>query len=262
VAVNCAALPETLAESELFGHEKGAFTGAFSRKIGKFELARRGTLVLDEIGEMPLALQAKLLRALQEKEVDRVGGGQPVPVEARIIAITNRDLNRCVAEGRFREDLYYRINVMPLSIPPLRERPADILWLAEHFRESCCARLGKSAKGFAKPAAEALERHGWKGNVRELENTVERAVILAEGEWIEPRHLGLAAGAPAAAGPPPARGAPVGTTVWEMERRLILDTLSGLDQNRTRAAEVLGISIRTLRNKLREYKGGTGTAAA
>jgi two-component system response regulator FlrC len=261
VAVNCAALPETLAESELFGHEKGAFTGAFTRKIGKFELARKGTLVLDEIGEMALPLQAKLLRVLQEKEIDRVGGGLPVPVDARVVAITNRDLSRSVAAGSFREDLFYRINVVPLVIPPLRERPRDIALLAEHFLKRCKAQTGKSVIGLSEPALDALERHGWKGNIRELENTMERAVILADGEFIQPRHLNLAAGGGRPAGQGPAAGLGAGTTIWEMERRLIMGTLSEVDQNRTRAAELLGISIRTLRNKLREYREGAGVPA-
>jgi two-component system response regulator FlrC len=259
VAVNCAALPETLAESELFGHEKGAFTGALGRKTGKFELAHRGTLILDEIGEMPLSLQAKLLRALQEKAIDRIGGREPVPVDVRIVAVTNRDLAAAAAAGSFREDLFYRINVMPLRIPPLRERPGDIARLAEHFRQAANAELGKAVRGFTPEALEALNRHGWRGNVRELENTVARAVILAEGEWVEPRHLRLGGAVDA----PAARvSIGAGTTVWEMERRLILGTLAEVDQNRTRAAEMLGISIRTLRNKLREYREKNGAAAS
>jgi two-component system response regulator FlrC len=256
VAVNCAALPETLAESELFGHERGAFTGAVSRKVGKFELAKKGTLVLDEIGEMSPPLQAKLLRVLQERQIDRVGGTLPVAVEARVVAITNRDLSAAVAAGSFREDLYYRINVVPLVIPPLRERPGDIPLLARHFVEKFCLAHGAPAKRLAEEAVAALLRHGWKGNVRELENCIERAVILAEADTIQARHLNLAGAAAA-----PARGAAVGafgagTTVWEMERRLIMGTLSEVNQNRTRAAEQLGISIRTLRNKLREYREG------
>jgi len=262
VAVNCAALPESLAESELFGHEKGAFTGAVTRKTGKFELARRGTLVLDEIGEMTLPLQAKLLRALQEREIDRVGGTAPVPIEARVVAITNRDLSKCVSAGSFREDLFYRIQVVPLVVPPLRERPGDIPLLADHFLAQFAARFGKPVRRFADDAVERLSRHEWRGNVRELENRVERAVLLANGESVSSRDLGregrgevLRAAAPAAGTPP------IGTTVWEMERQLIMGTLSEVNQNRTRAAEMLGISIRTLRNKLREYREEAPAAA-
>jgi len=256
VAVNCAALPEHLAESELFGHEKGAFTGAVTRKVGKFELAKKGTLVLDEIGEMPLPLQAKLLRALQEREIDRVGGALPVPVEARVVAITNRDLAQAVDAGAFREDLYFRVNVVPLMIPPLRERPGDIPLLADHFLACCNAQTGKAVRRFSEDAAERLSRHEWKGNVRELENRVERAVLLAEGDVILPRHLGLAPRLEVRPGASSAMAVRPGITVWEMERQLIMGTLSEVDQNRTRAAEILGISIRTLRNKLREYRMG------
>ncbi len=213
MAVNCAALPETLAESELFGHERGAFTGAVSRKIGKFELAQKGTLVLDEIGEMSLALQAKLLRVLQERQIDRVGGTQPVPVEARVVAITNRDLANAVTAGSFREDLYYRINVVPLLIPPLRERVGDIPLLARHFLEKFSAVLDRPVKGLAEESVAALSRHCWKGNVRELENCIERAVILADGDTILPRHLNLVGAAPG-----PAKAAVAG--VWRWNHRV------------------------------------------
>lgn len=261
VAVNCAALPETLAESELFGHEKGAFTGAVMRKIGKFELAKKGTLVLDEIGEMALPLQAKLLRVLQEREIDRVGGGLPVPVEARVVAITNRDLSQAVAAGRFREDLYFRLNVVPLILPPLRERPGDIQLLADHFLSQANAPAGKRVRGFSEEALRRMDRHAWKGNVRELANRVERAVLLAAGDTIEPRHLGLEPSGEDRAGARPPTVFRCGTTVWEMERQLIMGTLSQVDQNRTRAAELLGISIRTLRNKLREYRSAAAAPA-
>ncbi|MEJ5358199.1 MAG: sigma-54 dependent transcriptional regulator [Desulfobacterales bacterium] len=261
VAVNCAALPETLAESELFGHERGAFTGAVARKTGKFELARRGTLVLDEIGEMPLALQAKLLRALQERAIDRLGGAAPVPIEARVIAITHRDLGRAVAEGAFREDLYFRIQVVELVIPPLRDRPADIGLLADHFLSRFCSRHGRPSARFSDEARRVLSRHDWRGNVRELENRVERAVLLAEDGLITPAALGFTEDRSAAlSGPAPFTFRP-GTTVSEMERQLILNTLREVNHNRTRAAELLGISIRTLRNKLREYREA-GVAAA
>ncbi len=262
VAVNCAALPESLAESELFGHEKGAFTGAVMRKIGKFEQARRGTLVLDEIGEMALPLQAKLLRALQEREIDRVGGTAPVAVEARVVAITNRDLSNAVCSGTFREDLFYRIQVVPLVIPPLRERPGDIPLLADHFLAQFAARAGKAVRRFADEAIERLSRHEWRGNVRELEHRVERAVLLTDDDTLTSRHLGWA-GAPEGGRSLPAPTVAVprsGTTVWEMERQLIMGTLSEVNQNRTRAAELLGISIRTLRNKLREYREETAAA--
>jgi DNA-binding NtrC family response regulator len=254
IAVNCAALPEQLAESELFGHEKGAFTGAVARKVGKFELAKRGTLVLDEIGEMPLALQVKLLRALQEREIDRVGGTQPVPVEARLVAITNRNLAQAVACGAFREDLYFRIHVIPLVIPPLRNRVADIPILADHFLARFSAQYGKTIQCFSEEACRRLVRHEWKGNVRELENRVERAVLLVEGDTVDSHHLGLTAPLAAPIGALPPLVVRPGTTVWEMERQLIMGTLSEVNQNRTRAAELLGISIRTLRNKLREYR--------
>jgi len=256
VAVNCAALPESLAESELFGHEKGAFTGAVTRKVGKFELAQKGTLVLDEIGEMPLPLQAKLLRALQERQIDRVGGTLPVPVEARVVAITNRDLAQAVAAGSFREDLYFRVHVLPMVIPPLRERPGDIPLLADHFLAHFNAQAGKHIRCFDHEAVDRLARHEWRGNVRELENRVERAVLLAEGDVILPRHLGLTPGPEARAASGQTLLFRPGTTVSEMERQLIMGTLSEVNQNRTRAAELLGISIRTLRNKLREYRLG------
>ncbi len=262
VAVNCAALPDTLAESELFGHEKGAFTGAVTRKVGKFELAKKGSIVLDEIGEMSHPLQAKLLRVLQEREIDRVGGGMPIPVEARVIAVTNRELAGAVAAGSFREDLYYRINVVALRIPPLRERAGDIPLLAHHFLEKFNLLAGRSLTGFSAEALDLLCRLSWKGNVRELENAVERAVLLADGQTILPRHLQLT---PAAESPRPGGAAGnfrLGTTVGEMERQLIMGTLSGVQNNRTRAAELLGISIRTLRNKLKEYREHGGAPPA
>jgi two-component system, NtrC family, response regulator AtoC len=225
--------------------------------VGKFELAKKGTLVLDEIGEMPLPLQAKLLRALQEREIDRVGGTLPVPVDARVVAITNRDLALAVAAGSFREDLYFRVNVVPLVIPPLRDRPGDIPLLADHFLARFSSQAGKEIRRFSEDAGELLSRHEWKGNVRELENRVERAVLLAEGDVILPRHLGLAPRCELRTAAPSGMGFRPGTTVWEMERQLIMGTLSEVNQNRTRAAELLGISIRTLRNKLREYRLGT-----
>ena len=253
VAVNCAALPDTLAESELFGHEKGAFTGAVSRKIGKFELAKQGTIVLDEISEMPLQLQAKLLRVLQEREIDRIGGTHPVPVYARVVAISNVNLKNAVAEGKFREDLYYRINVIPLSLPPLRERKDDIPLLAKHFLEKTSAANNKKVAAIAEEAMNLLLKHDWKGNIRELENSIERAVLVGGADMILPEHLILDS-TPSVSSSRNEWAVEVGVTVKEMEKELIVRTLQKVDDNRTRAAELLGISIRTLRNKLHEYK--------
>jgi DNA-binding NtrC family response regulator len=268
VALNCAALPETLLESELFGHEKGAFSGAVAARKGKFEQADGGTLLLDELGEMDLRLQAKLLRAIQEREVDRLGGTQPVRVDVRILAATNRDLPAEVRAGRFREDLYFRLNVVQLRIPPLRERPGDILPLARHFARRYAEANGLPDRALAPIAESALLNHAWPGNVRELENAIHRAVLLAEGREIGAEAIELAPAAPRApdAAPaetpaphrPPAAGAIaalVGRRMDDVERDLILETLGRCLGNRTRAAEILGISIRTLRNKLAEYRG-------
>ena len=253
VALNCAALPDTLAESELFGHEKGSFTGAVGRKIGKFEQAQKGTVVLDEISEMPLPLQAKLLRVLQEKEVDRIGGNRPVPIEARVIAISNVDLKTAVVEGKFREDLYYRINVIPLLLPPMRERKDDIELLAKHFLEKFSRANHKKVTGLDKAAVKMLCAHEWKGNVRELENVIERAVLIADGPRILAEHLLLDSSADTS--PSSEHLAfQAGCTVRQMEKKLIFNTLKEVEDNRTQAAELLGISIRTLRNKLHEYK--------
>ena len=253
VALNCAALPDTLAESELFGHEKGSFTGAVGRKIGKFEQANKGTVVLDEISEMPLPLQAKLLRVLQEKEVDRIGGTRAVPIYARVLAISNVDLKTAVADGKFREDLYYRINVIPLIIPPLRERKDDIELLTQHFLEKFNLANHRSVAAIDPAALNMLLDHGWKGNVRELENVIERAVLIGDGRSILPEHLLLDF---SDSDTPSAERLEVkaGYTVRQMEKKLIFRTLKEVDDNRTQAAELLGISIRTLRNKLHEYK--------
>jgi len=251
VALNCAALPEQLAESELFGHEKGAFTGAVGRKVGRFELADGGTLLLDEISEMALPLQAKLLRVLQEKVVDRVGGTQPVPVDTRVVAVSNVDLKQAVAEGTFRKDLYYRINVIPLSLPPLRKRPADILPLAEHFIAKYCRENRKAALALSADAARKLQAHDWPGNIRELENTMERAVIVAGDNVIPAGQIYLESDTSGHANTIELRP---GMSVKEMEKELIARTLSKVNDNRTQAAEMLGISIRTLRNKLKEYR--------
>jgi DNA-binding NtrC family response regulator len=266
VALNCAALPEALLESELFGHEKGAFSGAVAARKGKFEQAEGGTLLLDEIGEMDPRLQAKILRVIQEREVDRLGGTAPLKVDVRLLAATHRDLCAEVAAGRFREDLYFRLNVVALHIPALRERPADILPLAAHFCTRYAQVNGLPARPLAPAARHRLLAHSWPGNVRELENAIHRAVLLAEGHEIGPEAIELSRPVPAAAAlataalaAPPA-DAPghvaglVGRKVEEVERELILETLSHCLGNRTRAAEILGISIRTLRNKLGEYR--------
>ncbi|MDA8086582.1 MAG: sigma-54 dependent transcriptional regulator [Nitrospiraceae bacterium] len=245
VAVNCAAIPENLLESELFGHEKGSFTGAVERKKGKFELAGGGTILLDEIGETSLVLQAKLLRVLQEKEIDRVGGKAPVPVDARVIATTNRDLWKECAAGRFREDLYYRLNVFPIEVPALRDRPEDIEALAGHFTDKFSVAAGKTIEGISENAMAALRAMKWRGNIRELQNVMHRAVFLARGPVIEEADLmleGIAQPASAAHG-----------KIRDMERDLIIETLRGVDGNRTRAARILGVSVRTIRNKLKEY---------
>ncbi len=261
VAMNCAALPETLAESELFGHEKGAFTGAISRKKGKFELADGGTLVLDEISEMDLSLQAKLLRVLQERVVDRVGGSDPVSVDVRVVAISNVDLKSAVRKGRFREDLYYRLNVIPLTLPPLRERAGDIPLLARHFINQCCKENGLRVPVISPAAADKIRCHRWNGNIRELENVMERAVLVRAGDDIEPTDLQLDDDdAPFCEGGAPAMQLQVGMSVREMEKRLISHTLRRVDNNRTQAAALLGISIRTLRNKLHEYQEARNAA--
>jgi DNA-binding NtrC family response regulator len=268
VALNCAALPETLMESELFGHEKGAFSGAVAARKGKFEQADGGTLLLDEIGEMDPRLQAKLLRAIQEREVDRLGGTAPVKVNCRILAATNRDLTAEVRAGRFREDLYFRLNVITLRIPPLRERPADILLLAEHFAARFAKANGLGKRALNAQACAKLLEHRWPGNVRELENTMHRAVLLSGAEMVGAEAIELpvvpSAAAPVPAPTPEPAAAPaaksagvstlVGRTVEAVERDLILETLTHCLGNRTRAAEILGISIRTLRNKLHEYR--------
>lgn len=251
IAVNCAALPDGLLESELFGHERGAFTGALIRKIGKFEMAHTGTLLLDEIGEMTMGLQAKLLRVLQEREVDRVGGREPVPVNIRVIATTNRTLYREVEQNRFREDLYYRLNVFPITLPPLRERLADIPMLARHFAAAAASRNGLPQPVLSEAALAHLQRMPWKGNIRELENVMERAVLLAGHGVIVPEHCPVEIRDTAS---PLVVQQPGNGSLWEMERELIFKTLVRVKDNRTHAAKELGISIRTLRNKLREYR--------
>lgn len=274
VAVNCAALPENLMESELFGYEKGAFTGAANRKPGKFELADGGTILLDELGEIPLHLQAKLLRVLQEKEVERLGGTKPVKINVRILATTNKELKKEVDAGNFREDLYYRLNVISMELPPLRDRKDDIMELASFFAEKYCQINGKGICRLAEDAQKALLDYDWPGNVRELEHTIERAVVLCKDGTISERNLFLHgitinqfmsdssdfssiesadteyhddnSGTSA--------GIEFAGTIAEMEKELIIKTLKETGGNRTKAAEMLGITVRTLRNKLNEYK--------
>jgi DNA-binding NtrC family response regulator len=270
ISVNCAAIPENLLESELFGHEKGSFTGAIARRIGKFEEANGGTLLLDEISEMHPRLQAKLLRAIQERVIDRVGGAQPVKVDIRLLATSNRDLQDEVRKGNFRDDLYFRLNVMALELPALRHRPLDIPALAEHFMKKYAEANGVKITGLAPEVIDLLVSHEWRGNVRELENTMHRAVLLAQGTVIEPGAIMLTGGRgipvsalqPQAAGTASASAAKaangvtsalVGRTVAAVERDLIIDTLQHCLGNRTHAANILGISIRTLRNKLKLY---------
>ena len=250
IKVNCAALPEGLIESELFGHEKGAFTGAIKQKKGKFEAASGGTLLLDEVGEMPLMAQAKLLRVLQEREINKVGGDDPVEVDVRVIATTNRDLHKEVQRGRFREDLFYRLNVIHIQLPPLAERKNDIPQLVQYFISRFNNENGYSVEGLEEGAMEILLNHNWPGNIRELENAIERAVVLTRAGLIKPSLFCFPAGS---ADQEEADGIRVGLTVADMEKQLILKTLEHCNQNRTKAAEILGISIRTLRNKINEY---------
>ena len=250
VAVNCAALPEALLESELFGHERGAFTGAIANRIGKFERAHRGTLLLDEIAEMATSLQVKLLRCLQEGEIDRIGGGNPIAVDVRVIATTNKNIKKAVQEKELRDDLFYRLSVVPIKVPPLRERKGDIPLLINHFLERCVRQLEKPSLNISEEAMEALEAYGWPGNVRELENLVARAVMLCRNDVLsvddffpddppdEPIHPSMKI---------------VGTTLNDVERYLITSTLESVNGNKARAAEILGVTPRTIRNKLRKY---------
>ena len=250
VAVNCAAIPETLLESELFGYEKGAFTGAVARRIGKFEEASEGTLLLDEISEMDIGIQAKLLRAIQEKEIDRIGGKSPVKVNTRIIATSNRNLAAAVENGTFRQDLYYRLNVININIPDLKDRPGDIIVLAKHFIKKYSELNDLPMKDLSANAEKAMLAYDWPGNVRELENTMHRAVLLSTGDEITAEAIMLPVKVEADNEDKPV----VGQTVAGMERKLIIDTLKHTFGNRTTAANILGISIRTLRNKLKQYQ--------
>jgi len=262
VAINCAAIPENLLETELFGYEKGAFTGANARKPGRFELAHRGTLFLDEIGDLPLALQAKILRALEEKRFERVGGTQSLHVDVRVVAATNRNLKQRVAERQFREDLYFRLSVFPIQIPPLRERSEDVLILARHFVDKFCREMNKNLLVLAPASIDELRTYAWPGNVRELQNCIERAVILCDGETIHPRHLNLSFRQPVV---------PVATSPWdqidltgtlsdatrrvtiEVERRKIEQAIRDAAGNRVRAAELLQVSYKMLQQKLKDY---------
>ena len=258
VAINCAAIPETLIENELFGHERGAFTGAGERRLGKFELAAGGTVFLDEIGELPLAVQGKLLRAIEEKAVDRIGGKSPIPVDVRVVAATNKDLRAAVEHGEFRGDLFFRLAVFPIDIPALRERGDDVVLLARHF----AAQLGKELRGrearLSDSSITAISLHHWPGNVRELENSIERACILSDGSELEPRDLGLATDDRADAA---ALGVNLSGSLSEatervvrlVERQKIVEALTAHDGNKTRAAEALGVSYKTLLTKIKEY---------
>lgn len=249
VAVNCAAFPENLLESELFGHVRGAFTGALAAKPGKFQMAHGGTLLLDEIGEMPLSLQPKLLRVLQEREVDRLGDTRPVPIDVRVIATTNRSLAMQIEAGAFRSDLFYRLNVIPLSIPPLRERREDILSLAEHFLRKL-EPASKRGQFRISPELEAtLRAHDWPGNVRELANFIRRGVALTQGATLGVEMFGSVTRTQ----PPPSDRPKPGTTLEDIERQLLEATLEATNGNRTRTAEMMGVSLRTVRNKIREY---------
>ncbi len=284
IAINCAAIPENLLESELFGHEKGAFTGATGRRIGKFEEATGGTLLLDEISEMHPALQSKLLRVLQEREITRVGSNNTVKVDVRIIATSNRNLEESVAKGEFREDLFFRLNVVNVALPALRERPADIAKLAQFFADKYADVNGVDKKKLSQGAITALNAHGWRGNIRELENTMHRAILTSIENELEVGAIHLQGASPTNAPAPVANQAPstsgvsgasaaatsvqnpggvetlIGKTVASVERDLILNTLDHCLGNRTHAANILGISIRTLRNKLNQYKDSENAA--
>ena len=254
VAINCAAVPEPLLESELFGHVRGAFTGATLAKSGKFELANGGTLLLDEIGEMPLELQPKLLRVLQEREVERLGDTRAIPVNIRIIATTNVSLQAMVEQGRFRADLYYRLNVIPLTIPPLRDRVEDIPVLAEHFAAKFAKQAGRSTPDLHPDFLSGLKKNAWPGNARELSNFIRRVIAMSNDSNIGPEHLATETSRPLAVRSFPGHGSvQAGTPIRELERQLLETTLQLTGGNRTRAAEMLGISLRTIRNKIREF---------
>jgi len=249
IKVNCAAIPESLIESEFFGHEKGSFTGAIDKRLGRFELANKGTLLLDEISEIPLGVQAKLLRVVQEQEFERVGGVKPIKVDVRLISTSNRNMKETVEQKLFREDLYYRLNVVPIHLPPLRQRKDDILSLAHYFLERLCQENHKKIKKFSLDAQRKLLDYHWPGNIRELANIIERTVVMDAGETIEPDHLKLEISCPV----PEVRPAALGMTLAEVEKNHILEMLAACKDNRTHTAKKLDISIRTLRNKLKDY---------
>jgi two-component system response regulator AtoC len=258
VKINCASIPEGLVESELFGHIKGSFTGAIKDKKGKFEAADGGTLLLDEIGEMPMNAQAKLLRAIQEKEIQKVGGDDPIKVDVRILAASNRNLEEEIAKGNFREDLFYRLKVFQVHLPPLRERKDDIAKLAEHFIKKYNDEYGYSVEGLSDSASKELFAYNWPGNIRELEHAIERAVILTRSGVINPGTFGFSSSGAGSAKQQQSGGLEAGITISEAEKQLIIKTLEHCGQNKTKAAEMLDISIRTLRNKLNEYALGSG----
>jgi DNA-binding NtrC family response regulator len=255
VAVNCAAIPDTLLESEVFGHEKGAFTGALERRVGCFELANGGTIFLDEIAEMSPALQAKFLRILEDGTLRRLGGKNEIKVDVRVVAATNKDPEKAVKDGTFREDLYYRLNVFRLSLPPLRERRDDVPLLIEAFIEEFNAKYGKRIKSVDEAALGLLTEQSWPGNVREVRNVIERAVVVCEGELITPKCFSRTPVEKSREEVAERPAAPVGTTLDEAEKQLILRTLASVNNNKTRAAEILGISVKTLHNKLHRYGG-------
>lgn len=252
-AINCAALPENLLESELFGYEKGAFTGADKRHIGQFEAANGSTFLLDEVSEMPIHLQSKLLRVLQEGEITRLGSTQSIKVDVRIIATSNKDLVKMISAGSFREDLFYRLNVIPLQIPPLRQRLGDLEWLSKYFVALICEENKKNIKILSPEALDKIKKWKWPGNVRELQNVIERSVLMSNSDTLSANEILIKDFQPNQQG---IEFQP-GLTVAELEKRLILKTLDYTNQNRTQAAHLLGISIRTLRNKIREYKVAT-----
>lgn len=245
IKVNCAAIPDTLIESEFFGHEKGAFTGATDKRLGRFELANKGTLLLDEISEIPMGIQAKLLRVVQEQEFERVGGTKPLKVDVRLISTSNRNMKEAISQKLFREDLYYRLNVVPIHLPPLRERKEDIVSLAEYFLERFCLENRKRLKKLSEEAKKQLIMYDWPGNIRELANIIERTIVMDAGDLIEPAHLRLESCKH------PAGDILNGMTLADVEKKLIVETLKAHKDNRTHTAKALGISIRTLRNKLK-----------